>query len=89
LIKDYKLQKEKDLKNGTEADIKGLPVSNVLQFYTDNGIKISARPSGTEPKIKFYFQIKQPFAGSLEENEKKLDEKFEKASDDFFRLIGF
>ena len=34
-----------------------LPKSNVLQFITEDGSKISARPSGTEPKIKFYFSV--------------------------------
>ena len=38
----------------------GLESSNVLQFITEDGSKISARPSGTEPKIKFYFSVKQP-----------------------------
>jgi phosphoglucomutase len=51
-----------------------LPKSNVLQFYTENGSKISARPSGTEPKIKFYFSIKAPWNKSkqLTEQENEL-----------------
>ncbi|MEO8406610.1 MAG: phospho-sugar mutase, partial [Chitinophagaceae bacterium] len=53
---DYELQKGKDLKTGKEWDIK-LPKSNVLQFILADGSSISARPSGTEPKIKFYFSI--------------------------------
>jgi phosphoglucomutase len=40
-----------------------LPSSNVLQFVLADGSKISARPSGTEPKIKFYFSIKEKFEG--------------------------
>lgn len=40
-----------------------LPSSNVLQFILEDGSKISARPSGTEPKIKFYFSLKTPFSG--------------------------
>ena len=36
----------------------GLPKSNVLQFYTEDGSVVSVRPSGTEPKIKFYFGVK-------------------------------
>ena len=39
-----------------------LPKSNVLQFVTADGSKISARPSGTEPKIKFYFSVKTDLA---------------------------
>lgn len=43
-----------------------LPSSNVLQFVLEDGSKISARPSGTEPKIKFYFSIKESFKGQDE-----------------------
>jgi phosphoglucomutase len=54
---DYQLQKGKDLQTGKEWDIQ-LPKSNVLQFVLEDGSKISARPSGTEPKIKFYFSVR-------------------------------
>lgn len=53
---DYELKKGQNLKTGEEWDIK-LPKSNVLQFILADGSKISARPSGTEPKIKFYFSV--------------------------------
>ncbi len=53
---DYDLQKGKNLVTGEEWKI-DLPKSNVLQFVTEDGSKISARPSGTEPKIKFYFSV--------------------------------
>lgn len=53
---DYELQKGKNLVTGEEWKI-NLPKSNVLQFVTEDGSKISARPSGTEPKIKFYFSV--------------------------------
>lgn len=56
-IKDYKSSICKDLNSGTETTI-NLPKSDVLQFFTEDGTKISIRPSGTEPKIKFYFGIK-------------------------------
>lgn len=42
-----------------ETEKTGLPKSNVLQFITDKGSKITARPSGTEPKIKFYFSVRE------------------------------
>ncbi len=61
LIKDYQLQVEKDLAKGTTAAI-DLPRSNVLQFFLEDGTKISVRPSGTEPKIKFYFGVREPLA---------------------------
>ena len=53
---DYELQVGKNLATGETWKI-DLPKSNVLQFITANGSKISARPSGTEPKIKFYFSV--------------------------------
>jgi phosphoglucomutase len=53
---DYQLQLSTDLITGTQSKI-ALPKSNVLQFMTEDGTKISARPSGTEPKIKFYFSV--------------------------------
>ena len=53
---DYELQIAKNLETGETWKIQ-LPKSNVLQFITANGTKISARPSGTEPKIKFYFSV--------------------------------
>jgi phosphoglucomutase len=54
---DYKASIEKDLTAGNEKAI-DYPKSNVLQFLTEDGTKVSARPSGTEPKIKFYFSVK-------------------------------
>jgi phosphoglucomutase len=53
---DYQLQKGTNLQTGETWPI-ALPKSNVLQFITADGSKISARPSGTEPKIKFYFSV--------------------------------
>lgn len=53
---DYQALVEKDLSSGAEKAV-DQPKSNVLQFYLADGSKISARPSGTEPKIKFYFSV--------------------------------
>ena len=53
---DYDKKEAKDLTNGQVCSI-DLPRSNVLQFVLEDGSKISARPSGTEPKIKFYFSV--------------------------------
>jgi len=53
---DYELQLGKNLQTGATWKL-NLPKSNVLQFITAKGSKISARPSGTEPKIKFYFSV--------------------------------
>ncbi|HUN04349.1 MAG TPA: phospho-sugar mutase, partial [Niabella sp.] len=56
-----------------------LPKSNVLQFVTEDGSLISARPSGTEPKIKFYFSVKENLekAEDYDEVNSKLDAKIE------------
>ena len=55
-INDYLLQTSTDLKTGKTEKIT-LPRSDVLQFFTEDGSKITVRPSGTEPKIKFYFGV--------------------------------
>ncbi len=57
LVKDYKTLKATDAK-GNIADIVMPEPSNVLQYFTEDGTKISVRPSGTEPKIKFYIEVK-------------------------------
>jgi phosphoglucomutase len=73
---DYELQKGKNLQTGEEWTI-DLPKSNVLQFELADDTKISARPSGTEPKIKFYFSVNAPLesAARFHETEKLLDDK--------------
>jgi phosphoglucomutase len=58
---DYDLRKGTHLATGRQFDL-ALPKSNVLQFVLEDGSKISARPSGTEPKIKFYFSVNAPLA---------------------------
>jgi phosphoglucomutase len=57
IMKDYQLQKSTDFATNT-TEVIDLPKSNVLQFFTEDGSKITIRPSGTEPKIKFYFGVK-------------------------------
>ena len=73
---DYELQKGKNLQTGEEWKIE-LPKSNVLQFVLADDTLISARPSGTEPKIKFYFSIndKLTSAAEFDAMNKRLDEK--------------
>lgn len=57
-VKDYSTLVAKNLITGEEKKIDQKITSNVLQFFTKEGTKISVRPSGTEPKIKFYFEVK-------------------------------
>ncbi|MEZ4799727.1 MAG: phospho-sugar mutase [Flavobacteriales bacterium] len=61
-LRDISTSTKKNLKTGEETKM-DLPSSNVLQFILADGSKVSARPSGTEPKIKFYFSIKESFEG--------------------------
>lgn len=77
-LMDYELRKETDLQTGKVTDI-ALPKSDVLQFLTADGSLISARPSGTEPKIKFYFSVNEKLASKaeFEATDKKLDTKIE------------
>ena len=69
---DYQSSIKKNLITGEEAVI-DLPKSNVLIYQTKNGTRIAARPSGTEPKIKFYFSTNAPLDSI--ENTDKVDEK--------------
>ena len=62
-IRDYLLRKITNLQQGTEKKIE-LPKSDVIQFFLVDGSKITVRPSGTEPKIKFYFGVKAPLSGT-------------------------
>lgn len=57
LIKDYETLKQTDA-SGKVSELDMPEPSNVLQFFTEDGTKISVRPSGTEPKIKFYIEVK-------------------------------
>ena len=76
MLMDYESQVNKNVLEGGEWEIK-LPKSNVLQFVTDDMTVVSARPSGTEPKIKFYFSVntKLDKAEDFEKVNKELDEK--------------
>jgi phosphoglucomutase len=58
LIKDYKTLKQTDVAAGTITDLLMPTTSDVLQYFTADGTKISVRPSGTEPKIKFYVEVR-------------------------------
>lgn len=76
-IFDYELQRITTLATGATEALDHLPKSNVLQFLLEDGSRISARPSGTEPKIKFYFSVHEPLlsVADLERVEQQLDTK--------------
>ena len=76
LIEDYQASTAKNLQTGSEEKI-DIPKSNVLIYYTENGTKIAARPSGTEPKIKFYISVNANLGSTEDFNaeNQKLSEK--------------
>jgi phosphoglucomutase len=77
-VLDYKSLQELNVRSGVRTPIEQ-DSSNVLQWITADGSIISVRPSGTEPKIKFYFGVKEPLP-SVEQYDEvlaKLDEKIE------------
>jgi phosphoglucomutase len=74
-IEDYQTQKKTILSSQSEEKI-NLPQSNVLGFILEDGDRVYARPSGTEPKIKFYILLQEK-AGSLDEKKKKTEKKAE------------
>jgi len=79
IVKDYETLVAKNLITGEESPINQKTTSNVLQFFTEDGTKISVRPSGTEPKIKFYFEVAGNLTQRSEFNavEKIADEKID------------
>ena len=78
--RDFLSHKEYNLETGAETEIK-LPKENVLQFVLEDDTYITARPSGTEPKIKFYFSVN---ADSNENVKAKLD----KTMEEFSKFLG-
>ncbi|MEZ0455757.1 phospho-sugar mutase [Sphingobacterium thalpophilum] len=85
-IRDYQLSQTADMKTGKKTGIT-LPKSDVLQFITVDGDVISARPSGTEPKIKFYCSVKEQLNDTAEypELQQVLEEKVDRMMKD---IIG-
>ncbi len=77
-IRDIKTLEDKDMTTGKVAKI-NLPSSNVLQFFTADGNKVTVRPSGTEPKIKFYFGVKDTLTKKeyFDQTNADLDNKIE------------
>lgn len=79
-IADYQTGVDYRVRGKTQIPLRGTPRSNVLIYYTEAGGKVAVRPSGTEPKIKFYISVKKPL-GRLEnyrETQAALDEKIDR-----------
>lgn len=77
-IEDYELSIAKNMVSGEEKMI-DIPKSNVLIYYTEDGSQIALRPSGTEPKIKFYISVNSPLASISEftKTENELEQKID------------
>lgn len=82
-LEDYQSSISKDMLTGNESDIQ-IPKSNVLIYYTEDGSKIALRPSGTEPKIKFYISVntKLKASSAFHETEQVLESKIDAIIDD-------
>ena len=78
-VNDYEASTEMNMSTGEEK-IMELPKSNVLIYHTEDGTKVAARPSGTEPKIKCYFSVQSPLdtVGNAIEKEQELDTKIDR-----------
>ena len=76
---DYQSSIKKNLITSEET-VMDVPKSNVLIYHTEDGTKVAARPSGTEPKIKFYFSVKSKLdvVGSAVKTENELDIKIQR-----------
>lgn len=62
VVKDYNSLRRIDMVSGSSTEMDMPEAENVLQYFTEDGTKISVRPSGTEPKIKFYIEVRLPLA---------------------------
>ena len=82
-INDYQSSLQKNMTTGDES-LMDLPKSNVLIYHTEDGTKVCARPSGTEPKIKFYFSVRRRLDAveSADAVEKELEVKIDRIIDE-------
>ena len=87
LLRDYQSQEELNLSSGAIKGIE-LPKSNVIQLVLEDGSIITARPSGTEPKIKFYISVRGDKLSSAREYETAYNELQSKI-EDFVKDLGF
>ena len=84
-VNDYQSSLQKNMKTG-EENIIDLPKSNVLIYHTEDGTKVCARPSGTEPKIKFYFSVQDNL--DIIENRDSLEQQLDAKIDRIIAEMG-
>ena len=83
-LKDYQQQTSLDVLKNQKSVMDEIPKSNVLIYYTEDGTKVCVRPSGTEPKIKFYVSVKDKISSEADFKEKlgTLENKIQKVKED-------
>ncbi len=83
-VRDYQEQTSLNITDSKKSVMDGIPKSNVLIYYTQDGTKVCVRPSGTEPKIKFYVSVKDSIASEQDFREKLivLDQKINQVKAD-------
>ena len=83
-LKDFQEQTSLDVLNNQKSVMDDIPKSNVLIYYTEDGTKVCVRPSGTEPKIKFYVSVKDKInsEADFKEKLKTLENKIQKVKED-------
>jgi phosphomannomutase len=86
---DYQARERIDAKTGKKTSL-ALPVSNVLGYELEGGSRVIARPSGTEPKAKFYFDVREDVAKTekLSDAEARANAKLAKVRDDFVKITS-
>ncbi len=84
IVKDFQEQTSLNMVENEKSAMDDIPKSNVLIYYTEDGTKVCVRPSGTEPKIKFYVSVKDQITSKEEFNEKAaaLGEKINQVKED-------
>lgn len=84
IVKDFQEQTSLNMMDNEKSVMDDIPKSNVLIYYTEDGTKVCVRPSGTEPKIKFYVSVKDQITSKEEFNEKAaaLGEKINQVKED-------
>lgn len=87
-IADIQTLQVHDPSSGTDEPVAGLPKSDVLQYFLADGAKITMRPSGTEPKIKFYFSVREAVSeGGMEAVHEALQKKIESLKKDLLKKV--
>ncbi len=88
-ISDFDAGINTEVSTGTTIQLEGLPKSNVLQYFLEDGSKVTMRPSGTEPKIKFYFSVNREGEGNnMREMQNILEKKIDNLQSSLMEKVG-